>query len=451
MSLVINNIVGSYYFQLIRSYYYLYTYFIGGFAVILQETVTKVNGLTLHVVPTKKFKTVTVTLKMKSPINREDVTKRSLIPFMLTHASEKYPTYNELRKYLDELYGLTLYVDLNKAGEYHICNFVMDIANEKFLSHKEPLLNEGLNLLNELLFKPLVEEEAFDNSILEQEKQNLKDKIVSIYDDKMRYSMNKLVEIMCADEPYSIPAYGYEEDLHSITTKNLYEYYQQMIAEDEVDLYVVGDVEPKEVEQIVSAILPFTEREPKLIEQSTEKVSGEPKVEKEDQNLKQGKLNIGFRTYTGYGDDDYFALQVANGIFGGFSHSKLFINVREKESLAYYATSRIASHKELMLVMSGIDPSNFDKASKIILDQLEQMKTGEFTDEEIIQTKAVLKNQVLEGLDTQRGTIDNLYYNVVARKQVPINDWLEIIENVTKEQIIQVSKKIQLDTTFFLV
>jgi len=388
---------------------------------------------------------------MKSPLNKEDVTMRTLIPYILTHATKKYPTYHELRKYLDELYGTTLYVDLNKAGEYHICNFFMDFANEKFISHKDDLLKDGLNLLNELLFQPLVKDGAFDSSILEQEKINLKDKIASIYDDKMKYSLNKLVEIMCKDERYSIPPYGYEEDLQTITTQNLYDYYKKMIAEDEIDLYVIGDVNPEEVNELVSAILPFKERQPKLVEDNEVKQIQEEKVEKEDQNLKQGKLNIGFRTFTGYGDDDYFALQVANGIFGGFSHSKLFINVREKESLAYYATSRIASHKQLMLVMSGIDPTNFEKATNIILEQLEQMKSGKFSEDEIIQTKAVLKNQVLEALDTQRGTIDNLYYNVVARKQVPINEWLERIEKVTKEEIIEVSKKIQLDTTFFLV
>jgi len=327
----------------------------------------------------------------------------------------------------------------------------MDFANEKFISHKDDLLKDGLNLLNELLFQPLVKDGAFDSSILEQEKINLKDKIASIYDDKMKYSLNKLVEIMCKDERYSIPPYGYEEDLQTITTQNLYDYYKKMIAEDEIDLYVIGDVNPEEVNELVSAILPFKERQPKLVEDNEVKQIQEEKVEKEDQNLKQGKLNIGFRTFTGYGDDDYFALQVANGIFGGFSHSKLFINVREKESLAYYATSRIASHKQLMLVMSGIDPTNFEKATNIILEQLEQMKSGKFSEDEIIQTKAVLKNQVLEALDTQRGTIDNLYYNVVARKQVPINEWLERIEKVTKEEIIEVSKKIQLDTTFFLV
>lgn len=418
--------------------------------MVIEEKILKRDGFTLHIVPTKKFKTVTITLKFKSPVNREDATKRALIPFMLTHASEKYPTYNELRRYLDELYGLYLSVDLNKSGEYHICTFTMDIANDKFLKDSLPLLTNGFELLNELIFHPLVVNDGFDSSILDQEKQNLKDKLASLNDDKMKYAVNKLIEIMCKDELYSISTYGYMEDLETINPQALYEYYKKMLTTDEVDLFVVGDVNEEEIEKMVSTSLSFTPREPELVETNDPKEVVEPKIEKEDQQLNQGKLNIGFRTYTKYGDEDYFALQIANGIFGGYPHSKLFLNVREKQSLAYYAVSRLASHKGLMLVMSGIDPANFEKACTIIFEQLKEVQQGNFTQEDIIQTKAVVKNQLLEGLDHPRGIVDNLYYNVVATNKLPISDWVEAIEQVTKEDVIKVSKKIQLDTTFFL-
>lgn len=418
--------------------------------MVIDEKITKLNGLTLHVVPTKKFKTVTITLKFKSPINKEEVTMRALIPFILTHASEKYPTYHELRRYLDELYGVYLSVDLNKSGEYHICTIEMDIANDKFLKDPLPLLTNGFDLFNELIFHPLVKDDAFDSSIVDQEKQNLKDKLVSLNDDKMKYAVNKLIEIMCEKELYSISTYGYIEDLNKITSKQLYEYYKKMLATDEIDLFVVGDVKEKDIEKIVSSCLTFTPRQAEKLENTAQKEVIEPKVEKENQQLNQGKLNIGFRTFTKYGEEDYFALQIANGIFGGFPHSKLFINVREKKSLAYYAVSRLASHKGLMLVMSGVDPANFEKASEIIFEQLKQLQAGDFTQEDIDQTKAVVKNQVLEGLDHSRGIVDNLYYNVVSTKKVPVSEWLTAIEEVTKEDIINVSKKIQLDTTFFL-
>ncbi len=171
---------------------------------------------------------------------------------------------------------------------------------------------------------------------------------------------------------------------------------------------------------------------------------------KEQQDVKQGKLNIGYRTNIVYGDPDYFALQVFNGIFGGFSHSKLFINVREKASLAYYAASRLESHKGLMMVMSGIDLKNYDQAVGIIHEQMDAMKKGDFTDQELQQTKAVIQNQILETIDTSRGLIEILYHNVVAHTDIPLDSWLKEMQKATKEEIVAVANKIELDTIYFL-
>ena len=171
---------------------------------------------------------------------------------------------------------------------------------------------------------------------------------------------------------------------------------------------------------------------------------------KEEQDVKQGKLNIGYRTNIVYGDPDYFALQVFNGIFGGFSHSKLFINVREKASLAYYAASRLESHKGLMMVMSGIDLKNYDQAVGIIREQLEAMKNGDFTDQELEQTKAVIQNQILETIDTSRGLTEILYHNVVAVKDINLEHGLLKWKKQQEKKLSAVANKIELDTIYFL-
>ncbi len=176
----------------------------------------------------------------------------------------------------------------------------------------------------------------------------------------------------------------------------------------------------------------------------------ETKVVKEHQDLNQGKLNIGCRTNILFGDREYFALQMFNGIFGGFAHSKLFINVREKESLAYYAASRIESHKGLLMIMSGIENQNFEKAVSIIKEQLEMMRLGEFSEKEIEQTKAVIKNELLETLDSAKGFIEVLYNNYVGNENITLEDWLKRIQAVSKEEIIEVAKKIEMDTIYFL-
>ncbi|CAH2713222.1 hypothetical protein BACCIP111895_00357 [Neobacillus rhizosphaerae] len=414
------------------------------------EKTTDMNGFNLHVIETNKFKTNTIVWRMKAPLTKEDVTKRALLPYVLQSSSAKYPQTTTLRSYLDELYGAMLFVDLAKKGEYHIMSFTIEIANEKFLSNPSPLLKKGFELLTEILTKPNVRGNAFDKETIENEKRTLKSRIQSVFDDKMRYSNVRLLEEMCKGEAYAIQVNGEAADVDVITPENLYDYYQKAFLEDEMDLYVIGDVKEEEVKKFVLELLPFENRSPKTVVNQEMRKKEEVNEVKEQQDVKQGKLNMGYRTNIVYGDEDYFALQVFNGIFGGFSHSKLFINVREKASLAYYAASRLESHKGLMMVMSGIDLKNYNQAVGIIHEQMEAMKNGDFTDQELAQTKAVIQNQILETIDTARGLTEILYHNVVAHTEIKLNTWLTEMQKITKDEIVAVAKKIHLDTIYFL-
>ncbi|MDR7076259.1 putative Zn-dependent peptidase [Neobacillus niacini] len=414
------------------------------------EKITNMQGYKLHVIETDKYKTNTFVWKMKAPLIKEDVTKRALLPQVLQSSSAKYPTTTALRSYLDELYGATLFIDLAKKGEYHIVSFTLEIANEKFLSDSTPLLKKGFELLAEVLTKPNISENAFDQETVNKEKRTQKQRIQSVYDDKMRYSNVRLLQEMCKGEPYALQVNGEAEDVEGITPENLYEYYKKAFLEDEMDLYVIGDVKEEIVKSIAAELLTFEDRSPKKLNSMELNKKEQVQEIKEEQDVKQGKLNIGYRTNIVYGDSDYFALQLFNGIFGGFSHSKLFINVREKASLAYYVSSRLESHKGLMMVMSGIDLKNYDQAVGIIRDQLEAMKQGDFTDQEFNQTKAVIRNQILETIDTSRGLTEILYHNIVSGKDIKLAQWINDMEKTTKEEIIAVAKKIELDTIYFL-
>ncbi|WP_163184068.1 EF-P 5-aminopentanol modification-associated protein YfmF [Neobacillus sedimentimangrovi] len=414
------------------------------------EKIIQMQGYKLHVIKTDKFKTNTIVWRMKAPLTKEDVTKRALLPHVLQSSTANHPTTAGLRSYLDDLYGATLFVDLAKKGEYHIMSFYVEMANEKFLSDPTPLLKKGFELLSEILTNPNVKGNGFDPQTVEMEKRTLKQRIQSIYDDKMRYSNARLIEEMCKDEPYALQVNGNAEDVDAITPENLFEYYQKAFAEDELDLYVIGDVNEAEVKPILSGLLQFADRTPKKVTAGEYQRDSDVKEIKEQQNVKQGKLNIGYRTNIVYGDPDYFALQVFNGIFGGFSHSKLFINVREKASLAYYAASRLESHKGIMMVMSGIDNKNYDQAVGIIKDQMEAMKKGDFTDQELEQTKAVIQNQILETVDTARGLLEILYHNVVAGTKIDVETWLQEMQKTTREEIIAVANKMKMDTIYFL-
>lgn len=416
----------------------------------LNETITGLPGYQLHVIQTEKYKTNTIVWKMKAPLNQKDVTLRALLPQVLQSSSANYPSTTALRSYLDDLYGATFFVDLAKKGEYHVISFSVEIANEKFLQDSSPLLEKGLEFLAEVLTHPHLIDGKFDRNTVEKEKRTLKQRIQSVYDDKMRYSNFRLLEEMCKGEPYALPVNGEKEAVDVITSEQLYAYYQQAFREDEMDLYVIGDVKEDAVAGLASKLFHFRDRAPQTVTAGERQKKSKVHEVKEPQDVKQGKLNIGYRTHIIYGDPDYFTLQVFNGIFGGFSHSKLFINVREKASLAYYAASRLESHKGLMLVVSGIDLKNYDQAVKIIHEQMEAMKQGDFTDEELEQTKAVIKNQMLETIDTARGLVEVLYHNVIAHTDINLEQYLTAVQKATKEEVKAVANKIELDTIYFL-
>jgi predicted Zn-dependent peptidase len=416
----------------------------------INQRVHKLAGLTVHMIPTVKYKTNTLVLRLKAPLSEETVTYRALLPYVLQSGTKKLPSPKGIRQYLEELYGASLAVDVSKKGEDHIISIYMDVANEVYLQDATPLLEKTIAMLADVLLHPAEENGAFISSIVESEKRSLMQRIESVYDDKMRYANERLIEEMCKEEPYRLSANGLKESVSSITSQSLYEYYKKALSEDCIDLYLVGDL-PEETLSLIEKYFSLPERSAascQTQETAAKQVKEQEVVDKQD--LKQSKLNIGYRTHITYKDPDYFALQVFNGLFGGFSHSKLFINVREKNSLAYYAASRYESHKGLLFVMSGIEAKNYEKAVNIIKEQLTAMQNGDFTEEELSQTKAVINNQILEIIDTPRGLVEMLYHNVIAGTERPLDGWEEEINSVTKEQVIAVAKKVELDTVYFL-
>ena len=361
-------------------------------------------GYTLTTIKTDKFKTNLISVSFQSEIDRETVTKRSLLPYVLRSATEKYPSKKEINTYLESLYGASLSTTVEKRGKTHNIKFYLSLANEKFLGNREPLLEEGVELLKEVILKPLLINDAFKKQVIEIEKRLLKEYIESIYDDKVSYALQKLVENMCQGETFSINSIGYVEDLEQINAQSLMEAYQQMLNENQVNITVVGDINHEKVHDIFKKHFDFQHRSVNLqVIDKEDKEIEEVKVTKEEQDIAQGKLNIGYRTYTRIGDEDYLPLLVFNAMFGGYAHSKLFLNVREKESLCYYCASRLDNYKGVMYVYSGIEAQNYEKALKIIDEQLKDMMSGNFTDKEINLAKKSLINSKLESMDQASG------------------------------------------------
>lgn len=408
-------------------------------------------GYTLTTVKTDKFKTNLVSCTFQSAINRENVTKRALVPYILRAASKEYPTKKELNTYLETLYGASLSSYIEKQGKAHNIKFYLSLANEKFIHDREPLLEEGIELLKEVILNPLATDQAFEDSLVETEKRLLEEYIESTYDDKTSYALQKLIENMFASETYSTYSLGYIEDLAAINSANLYEAYEDMLKNDKLSIVVVGDIEHEAVYTIIKKHFAFKRSNKALAIVDTE----EKKIEKvnvitEIQDVTQGKLNIGYRTHTRVTDEDYLPLLVFNGIFGGYSHSKLFVNVREKASLCYYCSSRLDNYKGMMYVYSGIEPENYEQALEIIDQQFKDITSGNFTDQELALSKKSIINSKLENMDQATGMIAHEFLNTLLANRLTVEEWIQSIKAITREQVIAVANKIEKDTIFFL-
>ena len=417
----------------------------------LTENVINKNGITFHFVPTKKFKTVNIVMKCKSPLDRTTITKRALLPFILEQGTKAYPSEKALMLKLDELYGAVLTLSGMKKGNEHILHFQLEVANQRFINNETTVMQEALQLFHDVIFQPNRDEAGFNSSVVMREKATLQSKIEAIYDDKVSLANQRLIDHMCKEEKFSIHTNGYKEDLAEIDGANLSAYYDTVLASDAMDLYVLGDIDPEQMEKEVTDV--FSRKTPKGFTNAEEKQQHnreEVQFITEKQSIQQAKLHLGYRTNSTYQDEDYPALQVFNGLYGGFPNSKLFLNVREKHSLAYYAASRIESHKGLLLVFSGIEPSDYTKAKTIIDDQFSEMQQGNFTDDEVEAIKGLIISELKETLDSPHGIVELLYQQVVGNKEFSPQTFMDEINKVTKKEVAAIAQKIELDTVYLL-
>lgn len=417
------------------------------------EQVVHINGLNLHLVPSKKYKTITIVAKLRGQLNRDSVTKRALLPFVLRQGTKTYPTREKLQHKLDDLYGASLSLDAGKAGLDHVISVRMEVANQKYIENESSILKESLELLHEVIFNPLADEHGFDETIVDRELQSLKQQLRSIKDDKVNYAQQRLIDEMCAGETFQIHAQGYEADLEDITRKNLMEAYQTILEEDVMDLYVLGDFDHETVKKMIETTITksnATTKKADVRAKLTRKQDGEPQEVIEREDIQQAKLHIGYRTGIVYKDADYPALLIYNGILGGFPGSKLFLNVREKHGLAYYVASGVENYTGLLYVYSGVAAEDYEKATQIIKEQFDDMRTGEFTDADIAETKAMIVNQVLESMDSAQGLIELLYQNVLGGRETSLETLIEDIQRVEKEDITQIANNVTEDTIYLL-
>ncbi|WP_313891206.1 EF-P 5-aminopentanol modification-associated protein YfmF [Psychrobacillus sp.] len=408
------------------------------------------HGVKLYVRPTEQFKTINISFKWKQSLAVKDASIRSVLANILQYSNEVYPSNSEFRKRLDDLYGAVLYVDTTKKGDKHIFSLNAETVNDAYLSN-EKIVDEVFSLLHTVIFKPQLVNGKFVESIVKREKEQVIERIQSMYDDKTRYAQQRLLENIRPNHPASISANGTVAAVQAITNEELVDMHHKLLHENELAIYIVGDVDVQEMKEKMQNHFNFADRVDRVTkDEAVEHMVTANNSLHEIQDMKQGKLHIAYNTPITFYSEEFPIMQITNGILGGFSHSKLFMNVREKESMAYYVSSSFSSLYGLVFVLAGIDANLQEKAVKLIDEQVKAMQAGEVSDLEISQTKSMLKNQLKEALDSARAQIEIYDQYKELNEAFTVEDWVEKWTNVTKDQIQQMALKMEKEFVYFL-
>ncbi len=408
------------------------------------------DNINLTLIHANKFKTNLVSVYIQRVLDKKEATKNALIPTIITNGSEKYPALRDISGKLDDLYGASILADITKRGERQVLTFKLVTTNEQYLD--EPIFTDSIEFLNEIINHPLIENGGFSESYLKLEKQNLKERIEAKINDKGRLALERCFEEMCKDEKFSISEYGYIDDLDNINSKELYEHYKSILKTSPIDIVVEGEFNEEQVIKTIKEkfifergnVLNISREEYKKEVDSVKNI-----VDKMD--VTQGKLVMGYRANIDFADvNKYYALVVGCNILGGGPHSKMFINIREKESLCYYIYSSIEKYKSILFVSSGIEVQNYDKTVDLVRKQIESIINGDITDDEITNSKTAMISSMKSLTDSIGGLSDFQFAQDISKTNLEIDEIIKYIDKVTKDEIVSAIKEIQLDTIYFL-
>ncbi len=399
-------------------------------------------------IPRDNYKTNIVTVYLKRPLNREEVTKNSLIPSVLKSATVGYPNPIAIAKKLQDLYGSTIGVSVDKMGERQVLSFRMYCVGDMYLP--EPVFEDSLAMLKEIILHPLTKDGGFIKEYVDIEKTILEEDIKSKINNKGHYAVEKCIENMCKQEPFSISEDGYIEDLGEIDEKSLYSHYKEIIETSPIDIVIAGSFDRDEIIETVKSKFNFERKE--LVKIDNEQIYKKPEASyiTEEMDINQGKLVLGLRTNMDYKDEKYYNLMMFSAVLGSGAHSKLFLNVREKHSLCYSIYSSLEKLKGLMFISAGIEISDYDKALELISKELDDMKRGNITSEELTNSKKFIINN-LKSLNDNLSALTDYYYSMsIQDSNRTIDDVINLVSKVEISDIVEVGKEIYLDTVYFL-
>ena len=406
-------------------------------------------GTDLYVLATRKFKRARVSVFVHDVLDPDRVALGALLPFVQKRGTKSHPTGMDLERAAGRLYDATISGGVHKFGDRQTISYSLEVASDRYVG--EPVLNAGLALLREVIYEPVEVDGGFSPEYVEQEKRFQVGRVRALVNDKIRYANFRCVEEMFKGQPYAQYELGTEEAIERASAKALREHHRELLKTRPIDIYVVGDVDPERVyDQIAGA---FAAGRGEVLELRPSEVGlgeGPERVVTQEEPMKQGWLVLGMRTDIRRSDPLRYGLQFFNGILGGFVHSKLFINVREKASLAYSAFSSYDANKGLILAYAGIDVNKYDQALEIIKRQIRDTAEGRFSDEEFDATLKGFETQYRMRLDSINGMILHHLGGKLEGCPESIDESLEKVAKVTKEDVIEAARRTRLDTVYFL-
>ena len=413
------------------------------------------QGITTHQIHTENFKTNLYAIFLAIPLEKKTVTLDALIGAVLRRGTQKFQPQEAISKELEGMYGASFNCGIEKTGDNHILKFYLETLSEEFLPEPEKLNEKCLSILFDIAFNPLTVEGSFKPEYVEGEKKNLKQIIESKIDNKAKYAYDRCIEEMYKNEPYGLYKFGYVEDIDSITSENLYQHYQDLLAKCKIDIFCSGRLNEQEtIKQIRENenIQKLQERSPKYVinnEVTESKENVQENTVEESMQVTQGKLVLGLDIQNTQ-ENSRFVASVYNAILGGGANSKLFQNVREKQSLAYTAGSSYLRTKNSIFIRCGIEIANYQKALDTIKQQLKDMANGDFSEEDLTNAKRLIIASVDAITEEQDTEITYYYGQELADRFISIEDYKKHILEATKEQVTELAKTVQVNTIYFL-
>lgn len=403
----------------------------------------------LHLIKTKKFKTISVRVVFHTPIKKDEITLRNVLTDILLQSSKKYNSRRELTIKSEDLYAVDISTSNRRLGNYIFTSFNLQSLNDEYTEKGN--LESSLEFLSEIIFNADISSKKFNQEKLDIVKNNANVALSSIKEDATGYSLIRMSEAYDKESPISYRMVGYEKDLEKITPETLYSAYRKMLDNDYVDIFVVGDFEAKKMTELIKKYFKFRMLKKKKEDYilPSKKIRKRRLIAKETIENSQSKLAIACSLNKLTEHERQYVLILANIIFGGGSDSKLFKEVREENSLCYTIRSSYSKFDNLLIITAGIDKSNYEKATKLITKNLNDMKKGKFTKKDIDTAKEFYKTSA-EEVEEREDSIINEYLFREILKTGDIKERVEEINKITKQQIIKACKKINMDTIFLL-